>query len=639
MQSFCLKPAFKKTVGIQCLTLIAFIFFWLIFSLNIQAEKTGSSARTATKPVSQSETRSTSQLSNKSAGKTSNQLSANQTKSKKQLTHSVATHNQSIRDTPKEPIIHQINRFVDQRYLNSGIFDRALRSINPEIQRIAIIGLGRIGGKKIIHRISPFLNNSSPQLRQAAAFALGISGEISAASALWQQLSRENDYLVKKEIYLGLGNIGEKNIITKLLQQLPREKDEKAVATLFQGMTIALVFHKKQKNDFSKINYVDLLSRFASNSEQSTAAGYFIDRIPGVDNFINASQLLTISQQKLSPMSASILARLIGKISIHQHSANRALLAWLIENSESTHQGTSLESIRALRNFLNLNLPQALIQIGKLQISSKPIIAQTALKTLADSELNTDEVIRLLKSKLKHNNPAMVVEAMSGLIKRNSKEEMSWIVKLFQHKNAFVKIRLISLLRKKSKTEFNNLIKFLTQDPDPQVSQYAQRVINNKEDKVTRAVSPAYSEVIKTINSIVTLKTSQGDIKIKLLADSPYTNWHFINNASPGNFRQTYFNRVIGNFVAQGGDTRGDGTGSSDKTIREEINFLSHEPMTVGMATQGKDTATSQFFINTARNLHLDREYTIFGRVIEGKEVVYKLTNGAMIEAISIKYY
>ena len=88
--------------------------------------------------------------------------------------------------------------------------------------------------------------------------------------------------------------------------------------------------------------------------------------------------------------------------------------------------------------------------------------------------------------------------------------------------------------------------------------------------------------------------------------------------------------------VAQGGDTIGDREGASPFTIREEINYRKHSPMTVGMATSGKDTGSSQFFINTARNPHLDRNYTIFGKVIEGHDIVMAMSNGVQIIEVNI---
>ena len=214
---------------------------------------------------------------------------------------------------------------------------------------------------------------------------------------------------------------------------------------------------------------------------------------------------------------------------------------------------------------------------------------------------------------------------------------MSWMLKFLRHPSTFIQINLISQLKNKSETEFDNFIRSFTKSPNKEVVAYAQSRLDKKEPpKESVAESPSYAEAIKAAGKQVTLKTEAGNIVIELLTDAPYTSWHFINNAKLGNFTNSYFSRVIGNFVAQGGDTIGDLQGSSGKTIREEINFLAHKPMTVGMATAGKDTGSSQFFINTARNPHLDRNYTVFGKVVAGQELVMEMTNGLKVLSVAV---
>jgi len=347
----------------------------------------------------------------------------------------------------------------------------------------------------------------------------------------------------------------------------------------------------------------------------------------------------------MSAQSQGFIARLIAKLTVHEHEANRALLAWAIEHSDSNQLNVQLEAIRALKNFLDT--PQALIQIGKLHISTNPIVAQTALNIIANSEQNTPEFIQLLKKQLKNKNASMVVEAMSGLVKRQTKDDMTWVLQFFSHPSDYVKIRLMALLKAKSQQKsedgskadnFDNVIKMFSNSPNKKTSLFATNLLNKpKETNEPAAKSPPYVLARKAATKQITLKTTNGDITIQLLEEAPFTSWHFINNIKNGYFDGSYFNRVIGDFVAQGGDNIGNGEGSSGKTIREEINFHPHELMTVGMATAGKDTGSSQFFINTGRNLHLDRNYTVFGKVVSGQENVLSMTHGAKILSVEIK--
>ena len=315
----------------------------------------------------------------------------------------------------EEPIIHQIYRLVDQRNPISPVFKRALAHSDKEVQKTALLGLARIGGKPVFDRVIPFLEHEDDSFRQLAAFALGISANKEAAYYLWQQLDNEESSLVKKEIYLGLGNLGQNNLISKMMERLDKEKSAESRAHLFQGLAIALTFHRDLKDDYSKIDYAKLLSIFRQGDKHSAMAGYFLNRVPDIEKYINAADLLTISKAELSIPAQINLARLIGKVTKNEHEGNRALLAWVIEKSESDNLNLQLAAIRAYKNLTEF--PQTLIQLGKFQAAPNPIVAHTALSVLAESDLESDDVIRLFKNQLKSTNDALVAQAVAGLFK------------------------------------------------------------------------------------------------------------------------------------------------------------------------------------------------------------------------------
>ncbi|MDD9876355.1 MAG: peptidylprolyl isomerase [Magnetovibrio sp.] len=90
------------------------------------------------------------------------------------------------------------------------------------------------------------------------------------------------------------------------------------------------------------------------------------------------------------------------------------------------------------------------------------------------------------------------------------------------------------------------------------------------------------------------------------------------------------FHRVIGGFMAQGGDPKGNGTGGSGTNLPAEFSDEPHERGTVSMARAfHPDSADSQFFIVYARARHLDGQYTVWGRVTEGMQFVGKLKRGS----------
>ena len=132
------------------------------------------------------------------------------------------------------------------------------------------------------------------------------------------------------------------------------------------------------------------------------------------------------------------------------------------------------------------------------------------------------------------------------------------------------------------------------------------------------------------------IKTSFGNIKFNLMSDiAPETVRNFSQLAKSGFYNGTLFHRIIPGFMIQGGDPN---TKNSDKStwgqggpgynLKAEFNSRSHLRGIVSMArATDPDSAGSQFFIVTSDSTFLDRQYTVFGEVVEGMEVTDKIVN------------
>jgi cyclophilin family peptidyl-prolyl cis-trans isomerase len=119
--------------------------------------------------------------------------------------------------------------------------------------------------------------------------------------------------------------------------------------------------------------------------------------------------------------------------------------------------------------------------------------------------------------------------------------------------------------------------------------------------------------------------TSAGPVYIDLLEDyAPVTVNNFVFLAEQNYYNNTIFHRVIADFMAQGGDPRGDGTGGPGYAFEDEfVPFLTFDgPGTLAMANSGANTNGSQFFITTAPTTHLNYRHTIFGDVLQGQDNV-----------------
>jgi cyclophilin family peptidyl-prolyl cis-trans isomerase len=133
----------------------------------------------------------------------------------------------------------------------------------------------------------------------------------------------------------------------------------------------------------------------------------------------------------------------------------------------------------------------------------------------------------------------------------------------------------------------------------------------------------------------VEIRTPRGTITVRLACpQAPMTCLSFLTLASQGFFDGLTFHRVVPDFVIQGGDPKGDGSGGPGYAIRDEINRLRYGRGVVGMALAGPDTGGSQFFITLSPQPHLDGGYTAFGEVIAGADVLDRIRLGDRIEKV-----
>jgi len=125
------------------------------------------------------------------------------------------------------------------------------------------------------------------------------------------------------------------------------------------------------------------------------------------------------------------------------------------------------------------------------------------------------------------------------------------------------------------------------------------------------------------------ISTSQGDMTVELWNDvAPKHVENFLKLGRDGFYDNLKFHRIVPEFVVQGGCPKGDGTGDPGWSVKAEFNDRPHHPGTLSMArSSDPDSAGSQFFICLTRKhcQHLDGEYTGFGQVTEGMDVVEAL--------------
>lgn len=131
--------------------------------------------------------------------------------------------------------------------------------------------------------------------------------------------------------------------------------------------------------------------------------------------------------------------------------------------------------------------------------------------------------------------------------------------------------------------------------------------------------------------------THEGKIVLDLdFKAAPNTVANFVELAKKDFYKGLAFHRIIQDFMVQGGDPLGNGSGGPGYSIDNEINDLKHEVGVISMANRGLNTAGSQFFIILMPQHHLDGKHTVFGRVIEGHDVVCRIEQNDPIINIEI---
>jgi len=136
----------------------------------------------------------------------------------------------------------------------------------------------------------------------------------------------------------------------------------------------------------------------------------------------------------------------------------------------------------------------------------------------------------------------------------------------------------------------------------------------------------------------ITMDTTKGTITLELYPEhAPKTVNNFVFLTKQGYYDGLSFHRVISDFMIQGGDPTGSGSGGPGYRFADECagNPLKHEQCVISMANAGPNTNGSQFFITHSPQPHLNGRHTVFGKVVKGHEVVDAIRQGDKMEKVT----
>jgi len=163
-------------------------------------------------------------------------------------------------------------------------------------------------------------------------------------------------------------------------------------------------------------------------------------------------------------------------------------------------------------------------------------------------------------------------------------------------------------------------------------------VQGNPTPKRKSYTSPPAMTIDKTKKYFASIETNKGKMVLELYGvDAPRTVNNFVCLSRDGFYDGTVFHRVIADFMAQGGDPTGTGRGGPGYQFPDEFSKRTHITGSLSMANAGPGTNGSQFFICFAPQPHLNNHHSVFGQVVQGMDVLNKITQGDKINKITIE--
>ena len=416
------------------------------------------------------------------------------------------------------------------------------------------------------------LNDSSPDVRMALASALRHADEEFALGAITQILAQESDYRVKINCIRALSGIND-------------EQSVKLVTPMLE----------------------------ASNPNLAQAAANFLE-----GKLDDEELLQKAGESKFWRARATLLG---GIISNENPEATKYCLELLAKATIPYEKATLLSVLANDTSSLDILVNEAF----RTENNAVRTAAMRSIRKIRSTEGLSDEqkanIGEIFKNAIAHGDMAMVVTGSSGLAndKWNYKAQFSDFQFLYEAKE------------KLSLPKDNEILQALQSAIDYFEGADSPTPVDNEFNH------PIDWDFIAGIDAkqLVKITTSKGDIVLRMLVnDTPGSVANFLALADTGYYNPSLFHRVVPNFVAQGGDPRGDGWGGEDYSIRSEIGPLRYQTGSVGMASAGKDTEGVQWFITHSPTPHLDGRYSIFAVVTSGMEVVHQLEMGDEIISI-----
>lgn len=602
----------------------------------------------------------------------------------------------------------KIADFQDRRMSDS--LYRYFKDENKAYRKNAVMAFASIQDTFAVEKLTEvLLDDTDPEIRKAAAMALGQITVKPSAGALWNALRKEQDVHVLREIIEGCGKTFNQEEMRYLNMASSEELVMEGLAWAYYRLGL-----RQLADSTITIKAIDFLKPERGLQTRLAAASFYARGARQVN--LAEAALIASAQTDESPWIRAVVATALRKIPTEN--AFNALKK-ILETDKDYR--VRCGAARALQDFPWQNAKSSLISALKDENVNVAITASEAIRSMQKQD-QEKELAALAKSSTNWRVRANLYEG--ALIDSNSVAIVNEIIEQYKiEKNPYGKAALLVSLGQ-STLAWNFINQELQQSTIPVIKSSAatalisvnaniyfdkslypefikmykqalltgdaavigivagaltnslhnyksmitdygflyeakQKLSLPKDNEALQPLEAAIAffegkkatplknefnhpidwELVKKIpkDQKVLIKTSKGDIVLKLLVDeAPGSVANFVELINKKYFDAKNFHRVVPNFVIQGGCNRGDGWGSEDYSIRSEFTEMQYTEGSVGMASAGKDTEGTQWFITHSPTPHLNGRYSIFAETLSGMDVVHRIEVGDTIESVTL---
>ncbi|WP_337872065.1 peptidylprolyl isomerase [Ignavibacterium sp.] len=559
---------------------------------------------------------------------------------------------------------------ISKKYLWQNLFDSSCKC-----SEYIFYALGKLGDESDLQRLNDlYFNRNLPK-----SFFNGIEDAILqfrnrnikselSKKILVEEIS-DNSISVnrKKKALFTLARLGSDSTINpRLLEILSTSNDDELLQLLLMNFRIQKYFPADQKllselnskSDAVRIEFIKVLPY----SEYKSSVISIIKSILNSENenlIIEGLRSLQVNKWDSDLLNDYRIKNTL--IEIIKESTNKIIIEeafnaykYLFGIDDNLNSG-SLNSKLTTRTRLQLLFDQQkdnlkFDEVEKLYSETEDLKERSSALEfiLSESKVFPNDSLfnNFVSNSLLSNNAAIISTAADGLdssfVKRNSDKLKTIILEQtnrFKNNTDFIeaKFSLINLSKKISDSFYKEVISNLS---DTKV--YALKKFLNKESTNKEIVSKEFPNLDSLLKksfeySGAIIKTNKGNIEIKFRADLvPVTVGNFISLAEKYFYNGINFHRVVPGFVIQTGDPTGTGWGGPGYEIISEFSPEEFFTGAVGMASAGKDTEGSQFFIMQGYYPHLNGRYTLFAEVTAGRNLVMNIAEGDIIISVQL---